>query len=681
MKLLTKLSKTILTYFSAGLIVGAVIFGALNAFGASVFFPYQGGTGTSTVPSSGKILIGNASGTYSPNYLTAGSNVTISTSSGAITINSTASGSGSVSTSSAPTAYNFPYWANTTGGLNGTSTLFYASSTGYIGIGTTNPGYELDVTGAIRQTSATSSYAYFDSNGKLVTTSTPLLAVIADSPLSGSGTSASHLIFTNPGYITSSTGNGLYLQIANNGSDITSTSTFRTNLGLGVFATQSAPCTIAQGCLATTTTPSADSYLVGDGTNYQFKKFVAGTNITIATSSTSTTISSTGGSPGGSDTYVQYNNGGSFGGDSNFTYTSSTASLSVGIPQIPSFSYTGSVQSWTVPTGVTSITISVQGAVGGTGETGRTGGNGGKSIGTLSVTPGTTYYYCIGQSGSRTVVGSTFCGGGSQGTGGGGQSGSGGGMTWFGTQNTFSTSSVLLVAAGGGGGGADGGVTGGNGGNGGGTTGSSGGNGTVGTGGGGGTQSTGGGAGSPSGNAGTVGQGGAGGNGTQNGGGGGGGGYYGGGGGGSGGSGSSWGAGGGGGGSSFIASSLTSTSTTAGTNNATGTLSITIANQGTQSLFGHIVSGGGLPTQSSCGTSPSSVGNDTAGVITTGSGTVNSCTLTFNNAYTTNAPICVANTAATSTQVVINSVSTLSVTFNFSASYPSSKVYYHCLGY
>lgn len=44
---------------------------------------------------------------------------------------------------------------------------------------------------------------------------------------------------------------------------------------------------------------------------------------------------------------------------------------------------------------------------------------------------------------------------------------------------------------------------------------------------------------------------------------------------------------------------------------------------------GHIITGGGTPTVSSCGTSPSISGNDTAGTVTVGSGVVTACTITF----------------------------------------------------
>ena len=54
--------------------------------GASVLFPYQGGTGVGTVPSSGQLLIGNSSGAYTVNSLTAGSNITLTPGSGTLSI-------------------------------------------------------------------------------------------------------------------------------------------------------------------------------------------------------------------------------------------------------------------------------------------------------------------------------------------------------------------------------------------------------------------------------------------------------------------------------------------------------------------------------------------------------------------------------------------------------------------
>ena len=62
-----------------------------QSLGASVLFPYQGGTGSSTIPQSGQILIANDTLVYAPANLTAGSNITITTSSGGITIGAAAS--------------------------------------------------------------------------------------------------------------------------------------------------------------------------------------------------------------------------------------------------------------------------------------------------------------------------------------------------------------------------------------------------------------------------------------------------------------------------------------------------------------------------------------------------------------------------------------------------------------
>jgi len=200
------------------------------------------------------------------------------------------------------------------------------------------------------------------------------------------------------------------------------------------------------------------------------------------------------------------------------------------------FAYTGYVQTWAVPSGVTSITVDMAGAAGesgtaASGGTAGTGGNGGRVQATISVTPGTTLDVAVGGVGG-------WPGGGAGGSCSYGNGGSGGGYSALNT----SSGEILAIAGGGGGGG---GVWyEGNGGNGGdGATsgtgfGTSGGDGTYGGGGGGGTSSGGGAGGaagdSAAGGAGTYLVGGDGGNscGYDPIGGGGGGGYYGGGGGG-----------------------------------------------------------------------------------------------------------------------------------------------------
>ena len=95
--------KTIaLAVLGIGMVVGV-------AQGASVFFPYQGGTGTGTVPTPGQVPIGATGGIYAPGFITAGDNVTISTSSGSIIINSSAPGGSltyyMINTSSTPATF------------------------------------------------------------------------------------------------------------------------------------------------------------------------------------------------------------------------------------------------------------------------------------------------------------------------------------------------------------------------------------------------------------------------------------------------------------------------------------------------------------------------------------------------------------------------------------------------
>lgn len=79
-------------------------------------------------------------------------------------------------------------------------------------------------------------------------------------------------------------------------------------------------------------TPTNGQLLIGNGTGYTLSTLTAGTNITITNSAGGITINSTGGSsatPGGSDTCVQFNDAGTFGGDTNFVYDKANDRLTI----------------------------------------------------------------------------------------------------------------------------------------------------------------------------------------------------------------------------------------------------------------------------------------------------------------------------------------------------------------
>lgn len=274
------------------------------------------------------------------------------------------------------------------------------------------------------------------------------------------------------------------------------------------------------------------------------------------------------------------------------------------------YSYTGSTQTFTVPTGVTSVSVKVWGAGGagslytGAGYAG-SGGSGALVKGTIAVTPGQTLTIVVGGGGRLSVTAASAGGYGGGGASGGAYGGSGGGYSGIFSSATLSQANALAIAGGGAGGGYYYQTT--YGGAGGATTGSAGGNVTTTyTGGGGGTVSAGGAGGrfnnTVRGSAGTALTGGGGAV-YAVGGGGGGGGYYGGGGGYGAAATSAYYSSGGGGGSSYLGS-MTTTTNTAGTISATA-----VATQAPGSAESGYVAGSGNGGSGSVSTTASSGNN------------------------------------------------------------------------
>ena len=155
-----------------------------------------------------------------------------------------------------------------------------------------------------------------------------------------------------------------------------------------------------------------------------------------------------------------------------------TFNIIVKAPISTTFNHTGSIQSFTVPTGITKVRATMWGAGGGGGTAGgwsygAPGGAGGYSTGIITVNPSDTLYIVVGGGGQVNSSTSAYGGGGianrsgsdnRYGSGGGGYSG-------VFTASTPSQVAALIIAGGGGGGGSSRAGTSNQGGAGGGTTG------------------------------------------------------------------------------------------------------------------------------------------------------------------------------------------------------------------
>jgi hypothetical protein len=132
------------------------------------------------------------------------------------------------------------------------------------------------------------------------------------------------------------------------------------------------------------------------------------------------------------------------------------ATYSAAWAQLTTFNYTGAIQTYTVPAGVTSLTVTCFGGQGGSGATGSSsagatlggvGGLGSMTTGTLAVTPGQVINVFVGGQGGTPTGG--FNGGGN---GGSLNAGGGGGASDIRVAGTAETDRVIVAAGGGGGG-------------------------------------------------------------------------------------------------------------------------------------------------------------------------------------------------------------------------------------
>lgn len=160
----------------------------------------------------------------------------------------TSTGAGAISTSTAITINQVPYWVTTAGGLAGTSTLSIAgtavNASGTIsqsGVAVALSNVTISGGGLITgggDLSSNRTLTFVSSTLGLGTASVQNLSAFLQpsnnlSELTATSTARTNLGLTSTATLASTT----WLIVANNGSDINSTSTFRTNLGLGDSAT------------------------------------------------------------------------------------------------------------------------------------------------------------------------------------------------------------------------------------------------------------------------------------------------------------------------------------------------------------------------------------------------------------------------------------------------------------
>ena len=134
--------------------------------------------------------------------------------------------------------------------------------------------------------------------------------------------------------------------------------------------------------------------------------------------------------------------------------------ITINAPVSTTYSYTGSNQTFTVPTGVNSFVVDIKGAGGGSQGGAGAGGTSGRTQGTRTASAGQSYIVIVGEKGKLTS-GTSFGGGGGYNQGNGNGGGGGGLSGIFLTSYTHGNS---VAIAGGGGGGAYGGNSGGHGG-------------------------------------------------------------------------------------------------------------------------------------------------------------------------------------------------------------------------
>ncbi|MCH2024074.1 MAG: glycine-rich protein, partial [Saprospiraceae bacterium] len=209
---------------------------------------------------------------------------------------------------------------------------------------------------------------------------------------------------------------------------------------------------IGGGCLTTYGTDvqqHCDSYVWIDGNTYTSSSNsathiltnVAGCDSVVTLDLTIDYSTSSSTTETACDSYTWPLDGNTYTSSGTYTYSSSGGGSGPGTSQ--TYNYTGSVQTYTVPAGVTSINVEAWGAEGSGNE-----GEGGYVSADLSVTPGEVLEIYVGGQGVGSTAG--YNGGGQGGSSTIGQGGAGGGASDV-RRGSYTLNDRIIVAGGGGG--------------------------------------------------------------------------------------------------------------------------------------------------------------------------------------------------------------------------------------
>ena len=268
----------------------------------------DGGTGVTTTPSNGQLLIGNGTN-YSVSTLTAGTNISITNDSGSITIAASGSGSGitSVSADTNPQlggnldVAGYSVTSASNGDVNldpdGTGVVVFKGNANR-GSGQFKLNCEQNTHGIVIKGPAHSAAANY-------TLTLPTSDGNENQVLKTDG--SGNLSWGTDANTTYTAGNGLDLtgtafsvDLKANGGLVIEGETNEVAVDLGASAI-TGTLGVADGGTGVTGTPSNGQLLIGNGTGYTVASLTAGSNVTITEASGSITIAASGGGSGITD--------------------------------------------------------------------------------------------------------------------------------------------------------------------------------------------------------------------------------------------------------------------------------------------------------------------------------------------------------------------------------------------